>query len=94
MLVGGEYFKICDIGWGKEEADVVCQGFGYAGGLPTKNGYFPSTSGLQFGFMRFRCGGTEASLSSCRYDGDASNPGCDDGNKAGVICHGSERSDI
>ncbi|CAH1232239.1 PRSS12 [Branchiostoma lanceolatum] len=76
---------ICDDGWDKREADVVCRLLGYSEAKrPTKNSRF-GHGDLDFIADDVFCFGNETSLLECRH-GDWWGSNCDRREVAGVIC--------
>ena len=88
MYVNGEWGYVCDDSWGQEEADVVCNQFGYTGtALPTIESEF----GFGIGTLHLddlSCFGNETSLLRCQHNG-IGNHNCGSFEAAGVICSGT-----
>jgi len=92
-LLGGNLVKgnvyldekpVCDDGFGREEARVVCRMLGYNLGFPEeKSTYGPAEIGEQFWRSHLQCQGDEESLEDC---GGKENPSCTRGEVAGVTC--------
>jgi len=92
-LLGGNLVKgnvyldekpVCDDGFGREEARVVCRMLGYNLGFPEeKSTYGPAELGEEFWRSHLQCQGDEESLEDCA---GKENPSCTRGEVAGVTC--------
>nr|XP_040218538.2 lysyl oxidase homolog 3A-like [Anopheles coluzzii] len=81
----GKWGAICDDEWDQAEAEVVCRQLGFPGYVkPTHTGHFGRAK-RKFWMDNLWCGGKEAELTDCRFDGWGAND-CESGEAAGVIC--------
>ena len=80
---------VCDEGWDKQDADVVCRQLGYQVSSESKSTAVSEPSHEDTWMNNVQCVGNETSLSSCANDGWQSH-GCGKGQKAGVVCSGPE----
>ena len=86
----GEWGTVCDDSWDGLDAQVVCRQLGYTGGVARLNAAYGPGSGPIY-MDELECGGSEASLSSCRHNGWG-NHNCGHHEDAGVECEGQELS--
>ncbi|XP_019848942.1 PREDICTED: deleted in malignant brain tumors 1 protein-like [Amphimedon queenslandica] len=66
VCVGGVWGSVCDDGWDKTDAHVVCQQLGFSELEP--EAYYGSTFGVSTGpivYSNVKCGGWETSLNEC-----------------------------
>ena len=84
----GEWGTVCDDSWDGLDAQVVCRQLGYTGGVARLNAAYGPGSGPIY-MDELECGGSEASLSSCRHNGWG-NHNCGHHKDAGVECEGKE----
>lgn len=86
----GRWGGICDDGWGRNSADVVCRMLGFPRALAqTMASYFGNVK--RFWLDDVRCSGTETSISQCQ-SGVWGQHDCDDREAAGVFCDSSNYS--
>lgn len=90
MKVGNAWYRICDVNWGKSDADVACNQMGFDGASFAHTGWTSRGSGV-FVLHSLSCTGTESKLMDCTHGGFfASSSGCRTGSwyndDAGVTC--------
>lgn len=89
VCFGGVWGTVCDDGWGREEARVVCRELGYLDtndSIPVPNGFF----GIGLTAIHLddlECTGNEARLIDCPHSGVGQH-NCRNIEDAGVICAG------
>lgn len=84
MYQSGSWGTICDEGWDKEDADVVCWQLGYPDAVSHKRlAEFGLGSGLIV-ITNVDCSGNENNLHDCMYSTQTT--GCSHSEDAGVIC--------
>ncbi|XP_023930635.1 deleted in malignant brain tumors 1 protein-like [Lingula anatina] len=87
----GVWKRICDWGWGSNDAAVVCRQLGYSGYVRSAAGWNPRGSG-SYWLQRVGCMGTESNLTDCTHGGvgayTSSYCGLDRYDDAGVYCQG------
>ncbi|XP_062571863.1 deleted in malignant brain tumors 1 protein-like [Saccostrea cucullata] len=93
LLLNGEWRSVCDRGWGKSEADVLCKSFGYLGGLPALSSMFGEGSKRKWMFSNFNCYGGETSLFKCGLS-IVEFSSCINGGHAGVVCYHSGNDSV
>ncbi|XP_058056136.1 lysyl oxidase homolog 3A-like [Anopheles bellator] len=88
----GKWGAICDDEWDASEAEVVCRQLGFPGHVrPTHSGYFGRAK-RKFWMDNLYCGGKEAELSDCHFDGWGAND-CEASEAAGVMCKRHDEDD-
>ena len=80
---------VCDEGWGKQDADVVCRELGYQVSSAAQSSVVSEADHGVIWMNNVHCGGNESSLSSCIHGG-WKNHSCEKGQKAGLVCSGQE----
>ncbi|OAF70688.1 hypothetical protein A3Q56_01535 [Intoshia linei] len=85
-----EWKWVCDDGWNKKSADIVCSMMGYSGSLtPTNSTYFDVSENdaiTDFGLDDIYCNGTEKNILLCYHKGWNSHD-CNMNEIAGVYCN-------
>ncbi|NXA19599.1 DMBT1 protein, partial [Ibidorhyncha struthersii] len=83
-----EWGAVCDHGWDKQDAEVVCQQLGCGTVLPASEGVDFGTGPLRVWLDNVNCQGTEPTLTKCQASswGESS---CSHGKHASVVCSGS-----
>ena len=76
---------VCDDGWQKKAADVVCRELGYRGAETYKKESHFGSEGADFGMDQVVCRGDESRLKDCTH---STQEDCGAGEAAGVICLG------
>ncbi|XP_022082204.1 scavenger receptor cysteine-rich domain-containing group B protein-like isoform X2 [Acanthaster planci] len=86
--------RICDSGWGMDDAYVACRQLGYGTAKNATGGTsFPPGGGLYW-MDRVACDGEEESLAKCSFDGWGVISGCPlRDTAAGVVCQAYEPTD-
>ena len=82
----GTWGTVCDDGWDKRDADVVCRMLRYSHALEARSS---ATFGYGSGWILLTnvdCDGNEKSLQHCRHDPWGIASGCSHYDDAGVIC--------
>ena len=82
----GTWGTVCDDGWDKRDADVVCRMLGYSHALEERSS---ATFGFGSGWILLTnvdCNGNEQSLLNCSHNGWGITAGCGHQEDAGVIC--------
>jgi len=87
ILYKGRKYRICDDGWGEEEASVICRMLGFRkGGFPTERSHF-GTEKMHILFDDVKCTGREESFVSCKAVVGINKHDCLLGREnAGVVC--------
>ncbi|KAM6033160.1 scavenger receptor cysteine-rich domain-containing protein DMBT1-like isoform 2-T2 [Chlamydotis macqueenii] len=87
VLHHGEWGVVCDRGWDKRDAKVVCQELGCGTVLPASQGADFGAGSLRVWLDNVNCQGTESSLTKCQASpwGESS---CGHGKHASVVCSG------
>lgn len=86
ILIGTDWFFVCDSKWDDSEATVTCRQLGYKFGqafIGSRLGTY-RYSGLTQSLTNFTCNGTERTLQECAYD--RSDQQCGQNSKASVLC--------
>ncbi|XP_074423582.1 scavenger receptor cysteine-rich domain-containing protein DMBT1-like isoform X1 [Larus michahellis] len=83
-----EWGVVCDRGWDKKDAEVVCQQLGCGTVLPALEEVDFGTGPLRVWLDNVNCQGTESTLTKCQASpwGESS---CSHGKHASVVCSGS-----
>ncbi|XP_076213008.1 scavenger receptor cysteine-rich domain-containing protein DMBT1-like isoform X1 [Aptenodytes patagonicus] len=83
-----EWGAVCDRGWDKQDAEVVCRQLGCGTALPALEGADFGTGPQRIWLDNVNCQGTEPDLTKCRASpwGESS---CSHGKHASVVCSGS-----
>ncbi|XP_067284771.1 deleted in malignant brain tumors 1 protein [Pseudorasbora parva] len=90
VLYNGQWGTVCDDGWDRSDAAVVCREMGCGSVIEAKSAaYFGQGSG-QIWMDDVNCTGTESSLKNCRRSGWGIHD-CGHSKDAGVICSLSVR---
>ncbi|XP_071965828.1 uncharacterized protein [Antedon mediterranea] len=86
--VGSTWYSVCDVGWGIEEADVVCRQLGFQDGA-----MFSSVTSPNFGqgtgnmlWSNYTCSGSEGNFQSCG-SGGLSSAECTQTDIVSIICN-------
>jgi len=80
----GVFGVICDDGWDKNAADVVCQQLGFGAAAEVfDHSEFGDVESDSFSYDEISCSGSEAHVQDCTYDTDED---CYGGEAAGVRC--------
>ncbi|KFW10597.1 Deleted in malignant brain tumors 1 protein, partial [Eurypyga helias] len=87
VLHQDEWGAICDHGWDKQDAEVVCRQLGCGMALPASEGADFGTGPLRVWLDNVNCQGTESSLTKCPASpwGESR---CEHRKRAGVVCSG------
>ncbi|XP_062579143.1 deleted in malignant brain tumors 1 protein-like, partial [Saccostrea cucullata] len=93
LLFNGEWRSVCDSGWDKREAGVLCKSLGYSGGLPAVSSMFGEGSKRKWMFSNFNCYGGETSLFKCGLSIIEASSCVNDGH-AGVVCYHSGNDSV
>ena len=80
----GVWGTVCNAGWDKQDAEVVCRMLGYPGVLVVKHSNFSPVKGIVW-LRNLGCTGTEMSIANCSHDGWG-NAWCSHSNDVGVTC--------
>jgi len=84
----GEWGTVCDDGWSRNDAGVVCRQLGFgSSGMPIKRASFGQGSGPIL-LDRVTCSGSESTLASCGHLGVGVTRSCSHSEDAGVRCSG------
>ncbi|XP_064293638.1 deleted in malignant brain tumors 1 protein [Phalacrocorax carbo] len=88
VLHQGEWGAICDHGWDKQDAEVVCRQLGCGTALPALEGADFGAGPPRIWLDNVNCQGTEPALTKCQASpwGESS---CSHGKHASVVCSGS-----
>lgn len=91
MLHQEEWGAVCDHGWDKRDAEVVCRQLGCGTALPALEGADFGAGPPRIWLDNVNCQGTETALTKCRASpwGDSS---CSHGKHASVVCSGGFHS--
>ncbi|XP_075301986.1 scavenger receptor cysteine-rich domain-containing protein DMBT1 isoform X3 [Opisthocomus hoazin] len=83
-----EWGAVCDRGWDKQDAEVVCRQLGCGMALPALDGTDFGTGPQRVWLDNVNCQGTELTLTKCQASpwGESS---CSHGKHASVVCSGS-----
>ena len=81
----GEWGTVCDDGWGRNDAGVVCKQLGFRSGRPTRRASFGQGSGPIL-LDSVTCSGNESTLASCGHLGVGVTRSCSHSEDAGVRC--------
>ena len=82
---GDQWSTICDRGWDKRDATVVCKQLGYQYGEAIPGGYYEAGTG-DIAMDDVECNGREHRLTDCGFSQWYSNK-CFHAEDAGVVCH-------
>ena len=83
----GEWGTVCDDGWDRNEADVVCRQLGFgSSGTPYSSAYFGQGAGPIL-LDDVACTGNELKLASCGHLGYGNTRSCTHFEDAGVRCY-------
>ena len=83
----GIWGTICDDGWDKNDATVVCRELGYSHGNATRRAQFGSGTGPVW-LRQVGCTGSESKLSHCTHTGASNTLGCSHAQDVAVQCAG------
>ena len=86
-----EWGAVCDHGWDKRDAEVVCRQLGCGTALPALEGADFGAGPPRIWLDNVNCQGTETALTKCRASpwGESS---CSHGKHASVVCSGGFHS--
>lgn len=86
-----EWGAVCDRGWDKQDAEVVCQQLGCGTVLPALEGVDFGAGPSRVWLDNVNCQGTETTLTKCQASpwGESS---CSHGKHASVVCSGGFHS--
>ena len=90
----GVWGAVCDDGWDKNDAMVVCRELGYPGDALVTKGSFGSAETINIEMVD--CYGNETRLSQCSYKTSEEQSTCRTswaGKQAGVICEAANNTD-
>lgn len=87
VFVNGQWGTICDSGWTKQDAQVVCGqlGFGSSRAQPLGGGFFGEGTGPIF-MEGVTCTGLESNIVTCSFRGFDHHTTCTHRQDAGVVC--------
>ena len=92
----GAWGTVCDRGWDKNDAAVVCRELGYPGvTMATKSSFYGSAGTINIELVG--CYGNETKLSQCSYRTSTKQSVCRTEwrrNQAGVICKAGNNTDV
>ena len=98
MYISDQWVRVCDDGWDKNEADVVCKqlGFGTTGrvqqfqisGDEEEIKFQSSGDEEQIKIPNFSCFGNESTLLNCSHR-EMGMADCDNSDDVGIICTGT-----
>ena len=92
ILHNGEWGTICDDGWDRSDATVICRMLGFLeyGVSSRGSAYFGAGTG-EIVLDDVSCTGNESEIGECQYNA-VGNHNCDHTEDAGVICQSEGRS--
>ncbi|XP_010226503.1 PREDICTED: deleted in malignant brain tumors 1 protein-like [Tinamus guttatus] len=93
VLHNEEWGAVCDHGWDKRDAEVVCRQLGCGTVLSTSSEAHFGAEPLRTWLDYMSCTGSETALNKCRAS-PWGNSSCSHGKYATVVCSGSEVSNI
>jgi len=85
MNYNGVWGTVCDDGWNRIDADVVCRQLGFGPGKHIRRALFGQGSGPIL-LDSVTCSGNESTLASCGHLGVGFTRSCSHSEDAGVIC--------
>ena len=91
VFLSDSWRSLCDQGWDRVKADLVCEGlgYGYAVSVVTGSGFGPGTGEIYRGLKR--CYGYEKNIGCCNLWYIISEDQCSNSTEAGVVCSGSSK---